>query len=103
MNVRNGILMLTDRLIKSSKLTEKGTTKTITDGGGLSLYITHTGKYWQLRYYIDGKQQLMSLGQCPILSLLEVMLFFAASMKQSISGKFSYGEKLRGSQSLNMQ
>ena len=31
----------------------------------------------------------------------ETMLFFAASMKKSISGKFDYGKKLRSSQSLN--
>lgn len=63
--------MLTDMLIKSTKLTEKSKTKTLTDGGGLSLYVTHTGKYWRLRYYSDGKQQVMSLGPYPIMSLLE--------------------------------
>ncbi len=31
----------------------------------------------------------------------EIMLFFAGSMKKSIIGKFSYGKKLRSSQSLN--
>ena len=31
----------------------------------------------------------------------EVMLFFAASMEKSISGKFDFGNKLRSSQSLN--
>lgn len=62
--------MLTDRLIKSTKLTERGKTKSIADKNGLSLYVTHTGKYWRLRYYINGKRQVMSLGAYPIVSLL---------------------------------
>lgn len=33
----------------------------------------------------------------------EIMLFFTTSMKKSIAGKFSYGEKLRSSQSLNFK
>ena len=63
--------MLTDTLIKSTKLTLKGETKILPDSGGLSLYITHKGKYWRLRYYVNGKQQVMSLGEYPTVSLLE--------------------------------
>ncbi|MDQ5920411.1 MAG: hypothetical protein QG673_467 [Pseudomonadota bacterium] len=33
----------------------------------------------------------------------EAMLFFAASMEKSISGRFFYGKKLRSSQSLNFK
>jgi len=33
----------------------------------------------------------------------EVMLYFAASMKKSLKGKFDYGNKLRSSQSLNIK
>ena len=33
----------------------------------------------------------------------EAMLFFTASLEKSISGKFSYGKKLRSSQSLNFK
>lgn len=33
----------------------------------------------------------------------ETMLFLTASMKRSIFGKFSYGKKLRSSQSLNIR
>lgn len=33
----------------------------------------------------------------------EIMLFFATSMSKSIEGKYSYGKKLRSSQSLNFK
>lgn len=87
--------MLTDRLIKSIKLTEKGTIKTIADSGGLSLYITHTGKYWRLRYYIAGKQQVMSLGEYPITSLLEAREKQLDIKKQLQNGKHPMQEKKR--------
>ncbi|MDQ5920995.1 MAG: hypothetical protein QG673_1051 [Pseudomonadota bacterium] len=63
--------MLTDIQVKSSKLTLKGETKTLTDNGGLLLYITHTGKYWRIRYRFHGTAALMSIGEYPIVSLLE--------------------------------
>jgi len=85
--------MLTDRLIKSTKLTEKGKTTTIADSGGLSLYITHTGKYWRLRYYISDKQQVISLGQYPILSLLEARQKQLEIKKQLQNGKNPMLEK----------
>lgn len=81
------ILMLTDTQIKSSKLTQKGETKTLTDSGGLLLYITHKGKYWRLRYYISGKQQVMSLGPYPLVSLLEARQKQIEIKKQLINGK----------------
>lgn len=46
-----------------------------------------TGVYWN-----DSKQYCK-----------ETMLFFATSMKKSIAGKFSYGKKLRSSQSTNFK
>ena len=46
-----------------------------------------TGVYWNTQMQYSGKQ----------------MLFFASSMEKSIAGKFSYGKKLRSSQSLNIK
>lgn len=79
--------MLNDMLIKSTKLMPKGQTKNIPDGGGLSIYITHTGKYWKLRYYLNGKQQVMSLGEYPIVSLLEARTKLFEVKKQIHNGQ----------------
>lgn len=46
-----------------------------------------TGVYWNTQMQYTGKQ----------------MLFFASSMEKAISGKFSYGKKLRSSQSLDIK
>ena len=46
-----------------------------------------TGVYWNTKMQYSGKQ----------------MLFFASSMEKSIAGKFSYGKKLRSSQSWDIK
>ncbi|MCW7755286.1 integrase arm-type DNA-binding domain-containing protein [Desulfobotulus sp. H1] len=47
----------------------------LTDGDGLSLQIEPTGrKIWKLRYYIDGKQKMASLGTFPVVSLKEARI-----------------------------
>ncbi|MCX8514589.1 MAG: tyrosine-type recombinase/integrase [Burkholderiales bacterium] len=66
-----GIHMLTDTQIKACKLTIKGKTNTLTDGEGLLLFITHTGKYWRFRFRFIDKQQIMTFGQYPSVSLDE--------------------------------
>ncbi|MEN9391603.1 MAG: hypothetical protein RL017_901 [Pseudomonadota bacterium] len=63
--------MLTDTQIRSAKLAAKGQSKTLPDANGLQLYITHTGKYWRIRYRFNNKQQIMALGEYPTLSLVE--------------------------------
>ncbi|WP_349675748.1 MULTISPECIES: integrase arm-type DNA-binding domain-containing protein [unclassified Thiothrix] len=35
-----------------------GKPATLTDGGGLFLYITRNGKYWRYLYRYDGKRHL---------------------------------------------
>ena len=79
--------MLTDIFIKSSKLTPKGETKTLTDSGGLLLYVTHTGKYWRIRYRFNGKQQIMSIGEYPIVTLSEARQTLIEIKKQLHEGK----------------
>lgn len=60
---------LTDIAIRAAKPREKPFK--LTDGGGLHLYITPTGaKLWRLRYELRGKEQLLSIGAYPTVSLV---------------------------------
>jgi hypothetical protein len=55
---------LTDKEIQNAKAKEKAYSKA--DGGGLYLWITPAGgKLWRWSYRFDGKEKLMSLGECP--------------------------------------
>ncbi|MEN5278128.1 integrase arm-type DNA-binding domain-containing protein [Brucella sp. TWI432] len=62
--------MLTDSAIKKAKPQDKGFR--LTDSGGLSLEVTPSGgKLWRLRFRKEGKQQMLSLGKYPDVSLAE--------------------------------
>jgi hypothetical protein len=42
----------------------------LSDGGGLYLLITHAGgAYWRIKYRIDGKKKVYSIGPYPAVSL----------------------------------
>ena len=61
---------LNDRQIKNAKHTDKA--YKISDGHGLHLLIKpNGGKYWRLKYRIDGKEKLLSIGTYPTISLVE--------------------------------
>jgi integrase len=53
---------LTDTKIRKAKANPDGKPSTLTDGGGLFLYITATGKYWRYMFRYDGKRQTLSIG-----------------------------------------
>jgi hypothetical protein len=56
---------LTDAKIKVTK-------KSVADGGGLSLYVSSAGsKTWRYRYRLDGKEQVLTIGTYPLISLAE--------------------------------
>ena len=56
--------LLTELSIKQSK--PKGKQYKITDGEGMYLRIYPNGsKYWQLQYWFEGKQKILSLGVWP--------------------------------------
>lgn len=62
--------MLTDTAIRKAKAAEKA--YRIVDAGGLHLFVTPAGgKLWRLRYKIDGKEKLLSIGPYPAISLAE--------------------------------
>lgn len=59
---------LSDLKIRNLKAAEKP--YKVADGGGLYIQVTPTGsKLWRLRYRYDGKQQLLSFGSYPDVSL----------------------------------
>ncbi|MHC1479429.1 tyrosine-type recombinase/integrase [Frateuria aurantia] len=41
------------------------------DGGGMFLKVTETGRYWRLKYRVGGKEKLLALGVYPEVSLAE--------------------------------
>ena len=62
--------MLTDVKVRTAKPTEKP--YRLTDSGGLFLWVTPTGgKIWRLRYEVQGKEKLLSLGPYPGVSLID--------------------------------
>lgn len=61
---------LNDRQIKNAKPADK--TYKLSDGGGLYLAVTPAGgKLWRLKYRIDGREKLLSIGKYPAVSLVE--------------------------------
>ena len=59
---------LNDRQIKNAKLAAKP--YKLSDGGGMFLQVTPAGrKLWRLKYRIDGKEKLLSIGKYPAISL----------------------------------
>jgi integrase len=63
-------MALTELAIKGFKPQEKPYRKP--DGGGLCLEITPAGgKLWRLRYYFQGRAQMMALGKYPAVGLAE--------------------------------
>ena len=61
-------MALTELAIKNLKPKDKN--YLVSDGGGLSLAVSPSGsKLWRLRYYYQGKEQIMALGKYPAVSL----------------------------------
>lgn len=79
--------MLTDTAIKKLKPSDKcthGKVDKYTDGNGLQLWVRHTGiKSWVIAYRWHGKQQSMTIGTYPDLSLQQARLH-ALTVKEKI-------------------
>lgn len=62
--------MLNDRQIKNAKPKEKP--YKLSDGGGLFLLVTVSGvKSWRIKYRLNGKEKLLTVGKYPEISLQE--------------------------------
>lgn len=68
-NKRDGAVALTDTFCKQTKHKGTPTGEKHSDGGGLYLHITATGKYWRMAYRFEGKQRTLALGIYPAVSL----------------------------------
>lgn len=63
-------MALTDTTCKNAKPKEKQ--YKLADGNGLYLLVTPTGgKYWRMKYRVDGKEKLLSFGVYPEVTLLD--------------------------------
>lgn len=67
------IAPLTDAQCRKLKAPENGIAQ-LSDGGGLTLQVSHKGKYWRLRYYFNGKREEVRLGVYPAISLREARI-----------------------------
>jgi hypothetical protein len=66
-------MALTDTFVKNSKYSGKSAGDKHSDGQGLYLHISATGKYWRLAYRFTEKQKTLSLGVYPAVSLAEAL------------------------------
>lgn len=84
---------LTDTKIKNAKSKEKN--YKLFDGGGLYLEVTPSGgKHWKLKYYFDGKEKKLSLGEYPLISLSEARAKKDKN-KKLIANRINPSEKLK--------
>ena len=63
-------MALTDTFIKTVKPTGTANGAKHSDGGGMYLHVTSSGKYWRMAYRFMGKQKLLSFGIYPAVTLL---------------------------------
>jgi len=83
---------LTELAIKNAK--PKGKPYRLPDSGGLALEITPAGgKLWRLRYYFNGKQQVLSLGKYPAVSLSDARKLRDEAQALAKTGKHPAREK----------
>lgn len=62
-------MALTDTFVRQVKHTGRPVGDKHSDGQGLYLHVTATGKYWRLAYRFGGKQKTLAFGVYPALSL----------------------------------
>lgn len=64
-------MKLTNITCKNATHNSSGKRNKLSDGGGLLLHLTETGKYWRFNYRFLGKQKTLSFGVYPRVSLSE--------------------------------
>ncbi|SMB28633.1 putative integrase [Sterolibacterium denitrificans] len=66
----------------------------LSDGGGLFLLVTPAGgKLWRLKYRVDGKEKLLSLGKYPDISLVRAGELVATARRKIADGLDPAAEK----------
>ena len=64
-------MALTDTFTKNAKHSGSSAGDKHTDGGGMYLHVTASGKYWRMAYRMHGKQKTLSIGVYPAVSLAQ--------------------------------
>jgi len=81
--------LLTDKAIRAALkvATTEGKARKVSDGAGLVLDVRPTGAgWWRLRYWLDGKERMLSLGTYPDTSLAQARAKRDEARRQVASG-----------------
>lgn len=81
--------LLTDKAIRAAlkAAAESGKARKISDGAGLVLDVRPTGAgWWRLRYWLDGKERMLSLGTYPDTTLAQARAKRDEARRQVASG-----------------
>lgn len=74
-------MALTDTFVKNVKYTGAGAGKKHTDGDGMYLLVTATGKYWRMDYRFADNRKTFAMGMYPDVSLADARLKRQAARK----------------------
>ncbi len=86
-------MKLTNIQCKNAVYDPSGAGNKLSDGGGLYLQISETGKYWRLNYRFLGKQKTLAIGTYPLISLAEARTKRDEAKKKLIAGQDPSTEK----------
>ena len=80
-------MKLTNIQCKNAKFNPAGQGNKLSDGGGLILLLTPTGKFWRFNYRFLGKQKTLALGVYPLMTLAEARERRETAKKQLAADK----------------
>lgn len=86
-------MKLTNTQCKNAKFNPDGKGNKLSDGGGLYLHITQTGKYWRLNYRFLDSQKTLAIGVYPQITLAEAREKREEAKKLITAGKDPNAEK----------
>lgn len=87
-------MKLTNTQCKNAKYSADGLGNKLSDGGGLYLQLSETGKYWRMNYRFLGKQKTLAIGTYPLLSLAEARTRRDKAKKLIIDGQDPATQKM---------
>lgn len=79
-------MKLTESKAKAAKVASDGKPLKLFDGGGLFLYVTSAGKHWRLKYRLNGKERVHSIGSYSLIGLKEARLKAAEVKRVLLDG-----------------
>ena len=80
-------MALTDTFVRQVKWTGRPAGDKHSDGFGLYLHVTESGKYWRQAYRFAGKQRILSLGVYPVVSIAKARKARDAAREQLADGQ----------------